>query len=74
MASTVRLRLLNQIFNPVVRTVVRRRPHGRLARAVAFPSYQGRVSGCSFTFPVEYAAGLDALAGRLVVVGVGCRD
>ncbi|HEX6469205.1 MAG TPA: nitroreductase/quinone reductase family protein [Streptosporangiaceae bacterium] len=64
MASTA-LRLLNHLLNPVVRTVVRRRPHGRLARAVGLLSYRGRVSGRSFTIPVDYAADGE---GRYVVV------
>ncbi|HEU5155904.1 MAG TPA: nitroreductase/quinone reductase family protein [Streptosporangiaceae bacterium] len=48
-----------------MRTVVRRRPHGRLARTVALLSYRGRVSGRSFTVPVEYAADAE---GRYIVV------
>jgi len=65
MTSTVRLRLFNNIVNPGVRTLVRHRPDGRLARAVALLSYQGRVSGRSFTIPVEYAKDAD---GRYVIV------
>lgn len=65
MASTLRLRLFNHVVNPVVRTAVRRRPHGRLAGAVALLSYRGRASGRSFTLPVVYAADTE---GRYVVV------
>lgn len=67
MASTVRLRLFNSFVNPGVSTVVRHRPHGRLARAVGLLSYQGRVSGRSFTIPVEYAK--DADGGYVIVPG-----
>lgn len=67
MTSTVRLRLFNHIVNPGVRTLVRHRPHGRLARAVALLSYQGTVSGRSFTLPVEYAK--DSGGRYLIVPG-----
>ena len=61
----MRLRLFNNVVNPGMRTLVRHRPHGRLARAVALLSYQGTVSGRSFTIPVEYAKDAD---GRYVIV------
>jgi deazaflavin-dependent oxidoreductase (nitroreductase family) len=65
MTSTVRLRLFNHVVNPGMRTLIRHRPHGRMANAVALLSYQGRVSGRSFTIPVEYARDAD---GRYVIV------
>jgi len=68
MTRTAPPRLVNRMINPVVRTVVRRRPSGRLAGAVALLTYRGRRTGRTYTIPVEYAR--DA-AGRYVIVPGG---
>jgi hypothetical protein len=57
MRSMLRFQLFNHVVNPVVRSAVRHLPHGRLADVVALLTYEGRVSGRTFTIPVEYAEG-----------------
>lgn len=61
----MKLQMINHVVNPVVRSAIRHRPHGRLAGSVGLITYQGRVTGREYTVPVECAP---AGAGHYVVV------
>ena len=64
--ASPRLRIMNRVGNPLMRTVLRSPLHGICDKALLLLTYRGMRSGQFYTLPVEYA---EDGADLFVVVG-----